>query len=345
MRTADFDYTLPEELIAQYPAAERDQSRMLVLSKADGSIEDRIFADLGDYLRPGDLLVFNDSKVMAARLFGRKASGGSIEILIERVESPAFILAHIRANRPPALRSRLYVAGMVLEVIHKAGSLYHLNVREGDIWQAMEEEGHMPLPPYMGREDEALDAERYQTVYCKDYGSAAAPTAGLHFTERLMVSLQRQGVNMAYVTLHVGAGTFQPVTVEDVHQHHMHAETIEVSRQVCEQVRETRRHGGRVIAVGTTTVRSLETAAQSGAIQPYCGNTDIFLYPGKPFYVTDALITNFHLPQSTLLMLVSAFASTRYILDAYAHAVSQRYRFYSYGDSMLIMPTIKQERG
>ena len=337
MKTDDFDYVLPKELIAKYPLQKRDQSKLLVVDRNNLNFSDTIFTHLVDYLSPKDLLVFNNSKVMAARLFGKKETGGAVELLIERIESKNFILAHIKANKAPKIGSKLEIHNLVFEILSKCDSLYKLKILQGNIWETMERYGHIPLPPYMNRRDEKLDLERYQTVYSKDYGSVAAPTAGLHFTDELIKKVEQKGVNTAYLTLHVGSGTFQPVKVNDVNQHKMHSEYIEVSGSVCDLIKKTKVNGGRVFAVGTTTVRSLETAALNGEISPYFGTTDIFLYPGKSFNVVDAMVTNFHLPKSTLIMLVSAFASKQRILDAYQYAIEQSYRFYSYGDAMLIL--------
>lgn len=337
MQTDDFDYKLPENLIARYPLDKRDQSRLLVLDRESSKIADNTFANIIDYLNPDDLLVFNDSKVMSARLFGKKESGGAVELLIERIETDEFILAHIRANKAPKVGSKVIIHDLVLEIVNKDESLYELKVVSGDALKTMEKHGHMPLPPYMNRDDEQMDIERYQTVYCKDYGSVAAPTAGLHFTKELIRQIEEKGINTAYLTLHVGSGTFQPVKVDDVAKHKMHAEYIEVPESVCEKIKLTKENGGQVFAVGTTTVRSLETASQSGEIKPFFGPTDIFIYPGKKFNVVDAVITNFHLPKSTLIMLISAFATKDQVFGAYHHAIEEKYRFYSYGDSMLIL--------
>lgn len=331
-----FDYQLPESLIAKYPTAERDGSRLLHLSKESGEITDRCFKEIVDLIEPNDLIVFNNSRVMAARLYGQKETGAKLELLIERIVDDQTFYAHIRCNHAPKVGSVITVAGVNIDVLDKQEGIYQLRSHSTSVWQMMAEHGHMPLPPYMKREDEHMDSERYQTVYSEKLGSVAAPTAGLHFTHELMQALKDKGVEMAYITLHVGSGTFKPVQVEDIHQHVMHSEMIEVNQSVCDQIKATKARGGRVIAIGTTTVRSLETAGQSGEIQPFYGETDIFLYPGKTFHVVDAMVTNFHLPKSTLIMLVSAFASREYILNAYHHAIAQQYRFYSYGDAMFI---------
>lgn len=331
-----FDYQLPEALIAKYPTAERDGSRLLCLDRQTGVIADAMFKNIIDLIQPNDLIVFNNSRVMAARLYGQKATGAKLELLIERIVDDQEFYAHIRCNHAPKIGSFITVEGVNVDVLGKEGGIYHLRSHSTSVWQMMAEHGHMPLPPYMKREDEQMDNERYQTVYSEKLGSVAAPTAGLHFTHELMQALKAKGVEMAYITLHVGSGTFKPVQVDDIHQHVMHSEMIEVNQSVCDQIKATKARGGRVIAVGTTSVRSLETAGQSGEIKPYYGDTDIFLYPGKTFHVVDAMVTNFHLPKSTLIMLVSAFASRDFILNAYHHAIKEKYRFYSYGDAMFI---------
>lgn len=335
MRLADFDFDLPDALIAQYPPAARTASRLLQLDGA--TLTDRQFTELPRLIRSGDLLVFNNTRVMAARLIGRKATGGRVEILIERLLGSDRALAHIRASNAPKPDSRLIIGDAVLHVVDRQGALFELTLdKGGDFARLMRTQGHVPLPPYIQRQDVALDQARYQTVYASRLGAVAAPTAGLHFDQALLEQLHAQGVYTAEVTLHVGAGTFRPVRVEQIDEHQMHAEWLEVSARVCEQVAATRARGGRVIAVGTTSVRSLETAASSGQLQPYTGDTRLFIRPGFRFRVVDQLLTNFHLPRSTLLMLVSAFAGHTQIQRAYAHAVQQQYRFFSYGDAMLL---------
>ena len=343
MKTADFDYQLPDELIARYPAADRTASRLLVVA-SDGELKHRHFADIGDYLKAGDLLVLNNTRVIPARLFGKKASGGQLEMLIERVEGEYQALAHIRCSRSPkagaelqltADENRESISDFSATVEGRSGSLFRVSFT-APVLAVLEAIGHMPLPPYIDRSDEMLDRDRYQTVFAEQPGAVAAPTAGLHFDEELLSRLAGKGVERAEITLHVGAGTFQPVKVDDVEQHHMHSEWIEVPQAVCDKIKACKARGGRVVAVGTTVVRSLETAARSGDIKPFAGDTDIFLYPGKPFHAVDMLITNFHLPQSTLLMLVSAFAGTQRIRHAYQQAVQEQYRFFSYGDAMLL---------
>ena len=340
MQLTDFDFDLPDEQIARFPLAERSQSRLLCLNGEDGAIEHRIFKDIIDKVQPGDLMVFNDTRVIPARLFGQKASGGKVEVLIERVQDASRALAHLRASRSPKVGAELILAGEVkATVVGRQDRLFELEFAvEGHLIDVLEEYGSLPLPPYMEREEQSEDKERYQTVYNNKPGAVAAPTAGLHFDDALMQALDDKGVEKAFVTLHVGAGTFLPVKVDKIEDHHMHSEYIEVSEQVCEQVRATKARGGRVFAVGTTSVRCLETASQSGEIQPFMGDTDIFIYPGYRFKTVDRLITNFHLPQSTLLMLVSAFVGYEEAMNAYRVAVAEKYRFFSYGDAMLLTP-------
>lgn len=338
MQTSDFDYDLPDELIASEPLAERSASRMLELDGATGTVTDRRFSELADCLSSDDLLVLNDTRVIPARLHGHKASGGAVQLLVERIESQHEALAHISASRAPKAGSRLFLEGDAeAEVVDREGELFRLAFQTSEgVLDLLERAGHMPLPPYIGRADDPSDRERYQTVFAREAGAVAAPTAGLHFDQALFDRLDAVGVGIARVTLHVGAGTFQPVRVEDSAQHRMHSERLRVTEEVCRRVRATRARGGRVVAVGTTVVRALETAAADGDIQPYEGETAIFIYPGYRFRAVDALITNFHLPGSTLIMLVSAFAGREHVLAAYRHAVAQRYRFYSYGDAMFI---------
>ena len=345
MHRSDFSYELPEELIAQHPLKERSASRLLHLDGATGASFHRQFRDLPDLLSPGDLLVFNDTRVLPARLFAVKESGGRTEILIERLTGEFTALAHLRASKTPKEGSFLAIAtdrdasptDRHIEVRGRQGSLFELRSQE-PLGPLLARYGHMPLPPYIEREDDASDQERYQTVYARREGAVAAPTAGLHFDRELLERLRDLGVDSAYVTLHVGAGTFQPVRSEDVREHEMHAEYLEVDAEVCSRVEATRARGGRVVAVGTTAVRSLETAAASGSLTPYIGDTRLFIYPGYAFRCVDAMITNFHLPESTLVMLVSAFSGREAILEAYAEAVRERYRFFSYGDAMFLTP-------
>lgn len=336
MQLSDFNYSLPDELIAQHPSAERSGSRLLVLDGPSGDRADRQFADLPSLLRAGDLLVFNNTRVMKARLHGQKASGGKLEILVERLLDSNRALAHIRASKSPKPGSEILVGDARLLMQARHDTLFELFYPEGEFAALMEQQGHLPLPPYISREDGELDEERYQTVYAKEAGAVAAPTAGLHFDETMLQKLADMGVETAEVTLHVGAGTFQPVRVENLDEHQMHSEWLEVSPQVCEQIAATKARGGRVVAVGTTSVRSLETAAADGQLKPYVGDTQLFIRPGYQFNVVDVLLTNFHLPQSTLLMLVSAFSGYEAVMATYQHAVEQRYRFFSYGDAMLL---------
>lgn len=337
-RRQDFHYDLPPDLIAQHPPARRGDSRLLTLDGATGALGDRWFRDLPELLRPGDLLVFNDTRVIPARLHGRKASGGRIEILVERLLDERRALVHIHASKAPKPGGLLLLdAGFTATVLARHADLFEIRVeRDEPLLALLEQHGQMPLPPYIHRQPTPEDAERYQTVYARQPGAVAAPTAGLHFEQTLLDQITAMGVEQTFITLHVGAGTFQPLRVERIEDHVMHAERIEVSATVCERIRATQARSGRVIAVGTTAVRALETAAQNGVLQPWHGETRIFLYPGCRFHCVDALITNFHLPESTLLMLVAAFAGHAEILSVYRHAVEQRYRFFSYGDAMFL---------
>ncbi len=339
MQRRDFHYDLPEELIAQHPPEVRGASRLLCLGAGEVPADHR-FEALPDLLRQGDLLVFNDTRVIPARLFGIKSTGGKVEVLVERVLDEHRILAQVRASKPLRTGGLLMLEGQVeAEMLGRQGDLFELRFNDPrPVFAILEKIGRMPLPPYITRAAEGEDSERYQTVYASRPGAVAAPTAGLHFTAPLLAHLNAMGVQTAFVTLHVGAGTFQPMRSERVEDHHMHAEYVEVSAAVCEQVRATRARGGRVIAVGTTAVRSLESASRVGTIQPFQGDTDIFIYPGYRFVSVDALITNFHLPESTLLMLVCAFGGYRRVMEAYRHAIEQRYRFFSYGDAMFVTP-------
>ena len=345
MKRTDFQFDLPQELIAQYPLAERSASRLLCLEGTTGAVTHRQFTDILDLLRPEDLLVFNNTRVIPARLWGQKESGGKLEILVERLTGTHTAVAHIRSSKSPKPGSRILLApeagaeptGYTLSMEGRDGALFRLSSEGGPpLAEIMADIGHMPLPPYIERPDDQSDQERYQTVFAEREGAVAAPTAGLHFTQALLDEIAARGIASATVTLHVGAGTFQPVRVDDIKDHEMHSEYIEVDDTVCDAVRAARSRGGRVIAVGTTAVRSLEAASQSGQLQPYTGDTDIFIYPGYGFRSVDAMITNFHLPESTLLMLVSAFAGREHIMAAYREAVAQRYRFFSYGDAMFI---------
>ncbi|OUS12691.1 tRNA preQ1(34) S-adenosylmethionine ribosyltransferase-isomerase QueA [Gammaproteobacteria bacterium 53_120_T64] len=338
MRRQQFHYVLPDELIARQPTPERSGSRLLVLDGPSGGLQHKAFPDILDFVEPGDLMVFNDTRVIPARLFGRKASGGAVEILIERVLSEQRVLAHVRASKSPKPGSEIIVDGdFSVRMVAREGALFLLEFTSGvSVAEVLEQVGHMPLPPYIDRADTVSDQQRYQTVYAQNPGAVAAPTAGLHFDGALLARLEAKGVNAGFSTLHVGAGTFQPVRAENILEHKMHSESLEVSPELCAQVAATRAAGKRVIAVGTTSVRCLETAGASGTMRPLRGETDIFIYPGYDFKMVDVLITNFHLPESTLLMLVSAFAGYKGTMQAYQQAVEQRYRFFSYGDAMFI---------
>lgn len=340
MRTQDFDFFLPDALIAQHPANARNASRLLHLDGNSGQLADKLFIDLPDFLTAGDLLVFNDTRVIKARLFGHKATGGNVELLVERVLDEHNVLAHIRASRAPKAGARLILANAIdAEVIGRDDDLFHVKfLNEAPVLNLLELYGALPLPPYITHASEAEDDERYQTVYAKHAGAVAAPTAGLHFDEAMLSTLQAKGVNIAYITLHVGAGTFQPVRVDSIADHKMHSEIYNIPANTAEAIVATKKAGGKVIAVGTTSLRALESAARYNLPTPLYGDgeTAIFITPGFQFKVVDKLITNFHLPKSTLLMLVSAFAGVAPIKNAYAHAVKQQYRFFSYGDAMLI---------
>jgi S-adenosylmethionine:tRNA ribosyltransferase-isomerase len=337
MQRADFHFELPPDLIAQRPVAERSLGRLLLVDGATGALADRMVRDLPGLLAPEDLLVFNDTRVIPARAFGVKESGGRVELLLERVESRHVALLHARSSK--ALRTGALVTlagGYSARMLERVGELFRLEFSD-DVLGFFEAHGEMPLPPYIGRPAEAADRERYQTVFARTHGAVAAPTAGLHFDAPLLAALAARGVRHAFVTLHVGAGTFQPVR-DDIEAHRMHAERLTVDAAVCEAGAAARARGGRVIAVGTTVVRSLETAAAGGALRPYSGETQIFIKPGYRFRAVDALVTNFHLPESTLLMLCAAFVGRETILGAYAHAVRARYRFFSYGDATFLTP-------
>lgn len=338
MRRSDFSYDLPQELIAQAPLPERSASRLLCLDGATGEVSDLAFADLPGLLAPGDLVVFNDTRVIPARLFGRKDSGGRVEILVERLREGGRVLAHLRASKTPRPGSGItFESGVEAIVEGREGDLFVLDFgTDRPVVEILEAHGHVPLPPYIARPDEASDRERYQTVFARSPGAAAAPTAGLHFDETMLARLAVRRVERAFVTLHVGAGTFQPVRADRLDEHVMHAEWLEVSGETCEAVAACRARGGRVIAVGTTVVRALETAASTGELAPFAGETRLFITPGYRFRVVDALLTNFHLPESTLIMLVAAFGGHDHVMRAYRHAVESRYRFFSYGDAMFV---------
>jgi S-adenosylmethionine:tRNA ribosyltransferase-isomerase len=340
MNVSDFHFDLPDQLIARYPLAKRSASRLLTLDGCTGAVDHRRFGNILDLLHPGDLLVFNDTRVIPARLFGKKETGGQVEILMERLVGEHDMLAHVKASK--ALRpdqSIILEDGSRLIMRGREGALFHLvNDGQESLLSLLERIGHMPLPPYVDRPDESTDRERYQTVYAREAGAVAAPTAGLHFDEEMLGALADKGVEQAFVTLHIGAGTFQPVRVERIEDHHMHSEIVDVPEATVAAIGRTRQRGGRVIAVGTTSVRSLESAARAGEgeLRQFQGETDIFIHPGYRFQCVDALLTNFHLPESTLIMLVSAFAGYEHVMRAYGEAVEHRYRFFSYGDAMFL---------
>ncbi|MBI3376596.1 MAG: tRNA preQ1(34) S-adenosylmethionine ribosyltransferase-isomerase QueA [Betaproteobacteria bacterium] len=338
MLVSEFDYPLPPELIAQHPAPERTASRLLRLEGASGALEDLRFADLTRLVAPNDVVVLNDTRVIKARLGGRKRTGGKIEVFIERIIAPHEALAMIRASHPPAIGAELVVGPAVpARVIGREDDLYRLRFLSGiTVEQVLERHGTVPLPPYITHTPVAEDTERYQTVYADKPGAVAAPTAGLHFDQTMLAALAAKGVRIATVTLHVGAGTFQPVRAENVEDHRMHRERFNVPKEAVAAVEAARAAGGRVLAVGSTSLRALEAAAASGKLEPLSGETDLFIHPAYAFRVTERLLTNFHLPKSSLLMLVSAFGGAENVRNAYAHAIAQGYRFFSYGDAMLI---------
>ncbi len=341
MKLSDFYFELPERLIAKHPMEQRTQSLLLHLNGNSGGVEHRKFTDILSLLNAGDLLVFNNTRVIPARLHGNKASGGKIEVLIERILSDSSAMAHIRSSKSPKSGAILTMeGGLQIEVLGRDGALFHIKfLTEQNIFDLLEKFGHMPLPPYIDRPDEEADKERYQTVYNEKPGAVAAPTAGLHFDDDILNKIKDKGVDFAFVTLHVGAGTFQPVRVDNIEEHQMHAEYAEVSQEVVNKVLATKQAGGRVVAVGTTSVRSIESAAKAsdhGLISEFMSDTNIFIYPGYKFKVIDAMLTNFHLPESTLMMLISAFAGRENVMAAYAQAIESEYRFFSYGDAMFI---------
>lgn len=345
MKKSDFNYELPESLIAQAPLPERSASRLLVVPPGAAAFVDRQVRDLTEWLNAGDLLVFNDTRVIPARVFGQKESGGRVEILIERLLPDNAARVQIGASKSPKPGSRIALdAGGEAEVLGRDGEFYLLRFHVADALESwLLKAGRLPLPPYINREPGADDDERYQTVFARELGAVAAPTAGLHFDESLLQALRERGIEFGHVTLHVGAGTFQPVRVDDIREHRMHSEWLNVGAALVEQIRATRARGGRVVAVGTTVVRALESAtrrndAGEGELQPFAGETQIFIFPGYRILSVDALLTNFHLPESTLLMLVSAFAGKERVFAAYAHGVREKYRFFSYGDAMLLFP-------
>ena len=361
MRVSDFSFDLPEALIARYPKAERSASRLMTINGNSGAITDGVFTDIVAQLNAGDLLVFNNTRVIPARMFGQKASGGKIEVLIERILDQNTALAHIRASKSPKVGNELFLTkepgsevdnedgGVKIKatMVARHGALFELKFHgEQSVLDILDDIGHMPLPPYIDRPDEDSDKERYQTVYNEKPGAVAAPTAGLHFDQPLLEKIKAKGIELAFVTLHVGAGTFQPVKVDEIADHVMHAEYVEVSDEVIAQITKTKAAGGRIVAVGTTSVRSLESAAKAAkdkgeSLGAFYGDTDIFITPGYQFQLIDALVTNFHLSESTLLMLVSAFSGYDHIMPAYQHAIDKEYRFFSYGDAMFLT---KQEQ-
>ena len=343
MKVSDFSFQLPESLIARYPKSERSGSRLLSLNGQTGAIEHLQFPDIIDLINEDDLLIFNDTRVIPARLFGEKETGGKIEVLVERVLDEASFLAHVRSSKSPkpGCKLRLENADDAI-MVQRQGPLFEIHIEDDKtVLEVLEAIGHMPLPPYIDRPDEDADKERYQTVYNKNPGAVAAPTAGLHFDENILDKLKQKGTDLAFVTLHVGAGTFQPVKVENILEHNMHSEFAEVSQEVVDKIIATKKKGGRVIAVGTTSVRSVESAAaatlaKGEPLAPYFAETDIFIYPGYQFQLIDAMLTNFHLSESTLLMLVSAFSGKEHIDNAYKIAIEKQYRFFSYGDAMFL---------
>lgn len=338
MKKSDFNYFLPESLIAQAPLPQRTASRLLRLHRQTGDIKDGQFTDFIDLISPNDLLVFNNTKVIAARLFGVKTTGGKIEILIERVLNDKQALAHIRSSKSPKAGAIIALdKGYSCEVLGRDDDLFYLSFNsENSVLDILAEIGHIPLPPYIQRADEESDLARYQTVFAMQVGAVAAPTAGLHFDEDILEKIASKGIERVFVTLHVGSGTFQPVRVENLSEHLMHKEYFSVSQETVDAVNATRKRGGRVIAIGTTAVRALESASRSGTLKASCGDTNLFIVPGYEFKSVDAMLTNFHLPESTLLMLVSAFSSYEYVMNAYQHAIEKKYRFFSYGDAMTI---------
>ena len=338
MKKSDFFYHLPEHLIAQKPLTDRTGSRLLCLNKKTGQLKDQMFIDFVDLINENDLLVFNDTKVIPARLYGKKQTGGKVEILIERVLDEYHALAHIRASKSPKTDAQIELDnGFSCVVTDRENDLFKLQFdREKPLLELLDQIGHIPLPPYITRADDAEDITRYQTVFARNLGAVAAPTAGLHFDQQIIDKLEQKRVGKAYVTLHVGSGTFQPVRVDDLSEHIMHKEYYSVSQNTVIAIQQTKEKGGRIIAIGTTAVRALESASRSGQLKAGFGDTDLFITPGYRFKSVDAMLTNFHLPESTLLMLISAFAGYESVMGAYQHAIDQSYRFFSYGDAMLL---------
>ena len=341
MQLSDFDFDLPKSLIAQYPPKNRTDSRILI---GQSTLIDAQFKQIGDFIQSGDLLVMNNTKVIPARLFGHKDSGGKVEIMIERLLNDKQVLAMVRASRTPQINSKITLEnGEKATVLNKQDGFYTLEFATDSLLALLDNVGHTPLPPYIERTDEVQDLSRYQTVYAKHDGAVAAPTAGLHFDNTLLNSLKDQSIDSAFVTLHVGAGTFQPVKTDNIKDHTMHSEYYEISQETVDKIHQTKKSGGRVIAIGTTAVRSLESAAKSGMLEATREETDIFIYPGYEFKIVDMMVTNFHLPKSSLLMLVSAFIGRERMMEIYQHAIEQKYRFFSYGDAMLL--TAKNSNG
>jgi S-adenosylmethionine:tRNA ribosyltransferase-isomerase len=338
MRTEDFDFYLPDTLIAQHPTKNRAGSRLLHLNGKTGALQDEMFNHFPNFISKDDLIIFNDTRVIKARLFGNKATGGAIELMVERILNEHEALAHIRASRSPKAGALLKLADSIdVEVLGRNDDLFHVRfLSQYSILDLLDQYGNLPLPPYITHQADAEDETRYQTVFAKHAGAVAAPTAGLHFDEAMLSRIKEKGINIAYVTLHVGAGTFQPVKVDNIADHKMHSEVYHISEETVAMINATHKNGGKVIAIGTTALRALESAAQSGKLVPGHSETSIFITPGYQFKVVDRLLTNFHLPKSTLLMLVSAFAGYEHIKSAYQHAVENKYRFFSYGDAMLL---------
>lgn len=338
MRTELFNFDLPPELIARYPLPQRSASRLLCLDQQSGAVVDRQITDFPDLVSPNDLLVFNNTQVIPARWFGTKTSGGKVELLVERMIGTHQAWVHLKVSKKPQMGSYLQMEHNVrLKILERRGALFLVEcLHEQSLSKLLEKYGHTPLPHYMRRDDEALDKSRYQTIYASQPGAVAAPTAGLHFDDALFAQLTARRIEMVFLTLHVGAGTFQPVHADCVEQHQIHAEYLEVSADTCDRIKTAKARGGRIIAVGTTSVRALETASQAGEIAPYAGETQLFIYPGYVFRCVDAMLTNFHFPKSSLLMLVAAFGGFDAVMKSYQHAVANRYRFYSYGDAMWV---------
>ena len=336
MQLDDFDFSVPDELIAQQPLETRSAARMLSCNVASGALSDTTVAALPDLLNAGDLVVLNDTRVVPARLFGHKPTGGRVEILIERISGVDRASAHIRASKSPQPGQRIKIDPFgSLEILSRNEDLYELCSIDAGFDEVLDQSGHVPLPPYINRDDSPTDIERYQTVFARQPGAVAAPTAGLHIDHTLLERFSANGIGVEYITLHVGAGTFQPVRVQEVSEHKMHAERYEVTAELCDAIAETKRAGGQVVAVGTTVVRSLESAVdEDGKVRPTAGETRLFIRPGFRFQVVDALLTNFHVPKSSLIMLVCAFGGFEHVMQAYKHAIAQRYRFFSYGDAM-----------